>query len=424
MELIIQILDDYIVFFGYICLFQIFASSKFNINRVSISISLLALTITNIVNTLFLKEPYTFLVSYVVLILLFYINGNIGLRKSNIIYLLLVSTIDSFISAILSIIIFNGLDYTLIQDLGLDLFKSLLYFLLYLLLKTRNKQYTIPYKPYVLVFLSICFFVSSFLLLLESTIRSQVNISVRVVLIVSAISIVIVDLLIAFIYIKRENEKYIYKQMYKTNQELLSMQQRYFDELQNSYMHLKSFKHDIKGYLYTIKQLAHTNENEKLYEYIDGTYDKVTNTHFIECDNIYIGALVNHYSMLYSNNIDFTFEYKVKSNIGMKPEHISSLFYNLLENAFEYVHNTKQKSVHLLIKQIDNKLLIKCSNSIDSSTFNIHNILNKQTTKKDIQNHGIGLHNINNIVKTYDGDIEYTCNKDLLHIKIVIHNGV
>ena len=91
---------------------------------------------------------------------------------------------------------------------------------------------------------------------------------------------------------------------------------------------------------------------------------------------------------------------------------------NLIDNALEACENQNQKYIDLTIKEINHLLIIKVINSYKD-------MLPKKfiTTKKDKSLHGIGLENVKNLVKKYNGSYKISQNQDEVITIITLKNS-
>ncbi|GMQ56039.1 sensor histidine kinase [Vallitalea sediminicola] len=231
--------------------------------------------------------------------------------------------------------------------------------------------------------------------------------------IINIVSLLIFDKLIA--QSKKDLELQLKIQQYE-------IQAKYFDEINNATMKLKSLRHDMSNHLGNIKGLVMYKEYTKLEEYLNNLLSQID-----EIDKIIItkypavSALLNRkYAQAEKNNINCMMNIGGVDYLTVDTVDLCIILGNLIDNAIEA--NVKvdetNRYIKLDINNVNNYLVIDCVNS----TINSENI-NLNTTKDDKDIHGIGLKNINQMVEKYYGNIEIMCIKDYFNVNIMLYNG-
>lgn len=231
--------------------------------------------------------------------------------------------------------------------------------------------------------------------------------------IINIVSLLIYDKLIA--QSKKDLELQLKIQQYE-------IQSKYFDEINNATMKLKSLRHDMSNHLGNIKGLVMYKEYNKLEEYLNNLLSQID-----EIDKIIItkypavSALLNRkYAQAEKNNINCVMNIGGVDYLTVDTVDLCIILGNLIDNAIEANVKVDENNryIKLDINNINNYLVIDCVNS----TINSENI-NLNTTKDDKDIHGIGLKNINQMVEKYYGNIEIMCIKDYFNVNIMLYNG-
>ncbi|GMQ64736.1 sensor histidine kinase [Vallitalea maricola] len=231
--------------------------------------------------------------------------------------------------------------------------------------------------------------------------------------IVNIVSLLIYDKLLA--QSKKDLELQLKIQQYE-------MQSKYFDEINNATLKLKSLRHDMSNHLGNIKGLLRYKEYTKLEEYLNKLLSQID-----EVDKIIItkypaiSALLNRkYARAGKNNINCVMNIGSVDNLTIDTVDICIILGNLIDNAIEATIKVDENNryIKLDINNVNNYLVIDCVNS----TVGSENI-SLDTTKADKEIHGIGLKNINQIVEKYYGNMEIMCIKDYFSVNIMLYNG-
>lgn len=101
---------------------------------------------------------------------------------------------------------------------------------------------------------------------------------------------------------------------------------------------------------------------------------------------------------------------------------INIILGNLLENAIEAAKKTEEKTVNVNIQFKSEMLRIEIENSYSKELLKEGTgKLNFATTKRIKEQHGIGLHSVNQIVEKYKGLMEIDTQEKCFCVKILLY---
>lgn len=336
--------------------------------------------------------------------------------------LLIDSFIEGMIEMIQSFIIhtsetLSGI-FMFSNKLGSFIFISIVFIIIFTL-KKKKQNYKIDHT-FLYLYLSVGFFTGLVILLLVNYYGINLTSYMNLLLLITAFIVVVANLIITFFYWKKVIENVNFKDEISIKENMLALQEQYFNEIVDSYSDLRKFRHDIKSYTLSIEHLIKMENYKELGMLVTELEEILTKDHMITCNNAYIGAITNHfYQLCLKNMIDFNFDYKIINNIIIKPNHICSLYYNIMNNAFEAAHISGKKIIFVEIKSKDRALIINIKNSV-IDTFDIKNIELNHTTKDDTSNHGYGLMNIKRIIDIYGGEYKFDLIDGVLNSSIIL----
>lgn len=263
-------------------------------------------------------------------------------------------------------------------------------------------------------------------LIIVNYLQDELPYRVKIVIIITSYAIIILSLLTAYKFSKNYNDKIILKQKNEEKNKILELQKTLYDKTVKDYENLNRLKHDIKGYLRVLDQLKVDNKNYE--ECASSLQNVVENLQKYQCDNVYVSAVVNSIARdCESLGIELKMKYSVNGNILMDPLHLCSLLNNLLYNALEAEQKSDKtnKMISLSIYNIDKHVMIQIENDVISFIDSIDHMKKNISSKKDKQNHGIGLKNVQMIVDTYFGDFKiYDKQDERIHIEIFLQDVV
>lgn len=184
-----------------------------------------------------------------------------------------------------------------------------------------------------------------------------------------------------------------------------------------------ALKHDIKNHLLIIKSLIHKKEIFKLEEYIDSlTSDLSFYYDSINTGNVIIDSILNckRYEMEIKNiyneiNIDIP---KSLNNIGNSD--IIIILGNLIDNAIEANIKLPEESRKIILDIIYDKGIIDISiknNYNGEINYKNNEIL---STKGNFFTHGIGMKNIEEVVKKYNGNLKIDFNENVFSVNLIL----
>ena len=168
----------------------------------------------------------------------------------------------------------------------------------------------------------------------------------------------------------------------------------------------KKKTHEYKNQISCIETLIKRNQFTKLEEYVKGIYSKLDKEmDAIDTNNIIINAILNtKYQEAEENEIVCVLRINDLSELRIKDEDIVTILSNLLNNAIEACKKCDISRRILKLKFVKEDGLIKIG---VRNTFN-HPILYengeiKSTKIVSVEEHGVGIKNIIEIIEKYDG---------------------
>ncbi len=248
------------------------------------------------------------------------------------------------------------------------------------------------------------------------------NLNLNIYSIVSCIIILFSINIIAF---------YLYDALNKTFKDkieklVLKEQNKYYqgqlEIINNSYENIKSLRHDMKNHLAALKGYIEKEEKKKALDYIceinDISYEK---REFSSSGNIDIDSILNYkLQEARLKGIVVSLESKVPSNLKFSPLDIVVILGNLLDNAIEASSKVENhKRIDIRIKYKNNILFIFISNTFNGSILYEGDKI--KTIKEDKGNHGIGLNNIENILKKYNGTMKIYHTESNFNVDILMY---
>lgn len=211
--------------------------------------------------------------------------------------------------------------------------------------------------------------------------------------------------------IQLENEKY---RLY------LQSQQERIRMLLEDDERRRRLKHDMRAHILALNTYAHEGALEKVQAYLK----KMEESFCVEQVKQYTGimgvdAVIGDIDKKASEqNVVWSFEGALNEQTEISVFEWCTLFSNLLTNALEAtLESGREKRIEVKISNIQEKVVVVVRNTCDESK---QGNIKPQTTKKDKMNHGLGLKNVEEIVKKQEGTISYKASAGWFEVAVVM----
>ncbi len=234
-------------------------------------------------------------------------------------------------------------------------------------------------------------------------------------LIVAAVCFLAVDLLILNFFYLSEKENSLEKRLLLERQQM-HMTYNHYKNVRERNQRIQSVMHDIKRHIDVVKKLKDQEKNGYIVEFNE-KIDELEG--FFDCSNPVLNVLIND-KLLLSESKDIDMQVDIQDiDLGfMKNYDITTVFSNLLDNAVEACDNCKpgDKVIKLRMHIFKEYVVIQITNSMKQRI-----IRERGTFKSTKSGHmGIGLLNVEDVVKKYDGNIQYDyLESDFFTVKII-----
>lgn len=184
----------------------------------------------------------------------------------------------------------------------------------------------------------------------------------------------------------------------------------------------RKMTHEYKNQIMCIESLMAAKNYVELAEYISKVSGHLnTELDYIKTNNVIVDAILNSkYREILDKKIVFIFKINDLSEIGICDEDIIVILSNLLNNAIEACEKCHDKKVIKLkfVKETDN-VIISVKNTYDGELIIEDGEI--QTSKNhDIDEHGIGIKNVIEVITKYQGSYVIQNDKKEFYFSIII----
>lgn len=198
------------------------------------------------------------------------------------------------------------------------------------------------------------------------------------------------------------------------------------DEIRERDLEKRVLLHDIKNHLISIKNLFDKGDEKEFKDYIE----RLVSSSILQpskryCENELINSIVNRYQKeAEKENIEFIVESNSVELSFISSYDLTVILCNLLENAIEAATQVNGSFVRLTLSSDEEKQLSMIT--VVNSSPRIVKFVNGEpvTSKKDKNNHGLGIKSIMQAISNYEGLINMYQDENMnFHTVLVFSRG-
>lgn len=231
----------------------------------------------------------------------------------------------------------------------------------------------------------------------------------RTKILLALISICIIDISTFWIH-NKVNEVYREEIERQIMSEQILMYKKQFQIIEQSQNRIESFRHDIKNHLLLLYNYLDNDKSDMAKKYINDM-QKISSVpeQYIKTGNSELDAVLN-YSLSKADKMNCTIEtnISVPRDAFIQGYELVMLLGNMLDNSIEALEKVNNKYLYVGITVNKGLLLIRIKNTFDGIVETKEGFI--KTRKKESEIHGIGLRNVDEIVKKYDGELNININ--------------
>ena len=203
----------------------------------------------------------------------------------------------------------------------------------------------------------------------------------------------------------------------------LSLQRAHLEELRASGDAMRKLRHELKNYMFYMQYLIDKKDFDALTQYFRDFYRKEYHN-LVEVDSaggILNAVLHQKLSVAEQYGIQIVDDLQCATPAEIDEQDLCILLSNLLDNAIEACQAIPNAVVTVRMRRVKEYLSLVVSNTIDRDVLKENPTLSTAKTHREI--HGIGLRVIREIVRKYDGSVDFESGGGMFHAKLMLRIG-
>lgn len=205
--------------------------------------------------------------------------------------------------------------------------------------------------------------------------------------------------------------------------QFLSMQQARYDNLCTVIAETREARHDMRHHFHALQNLATRKDWESLEKYLSDACNNIPDAELNLCDNSVVDGVASHYGLLFrKQNIPFSFELDLPSELPIPEIDLCLVLSNLLENALEASLKTKPPKRRIKVQAYlhsKHMVLLSVANAFDGNIKENDGVF--QSSKH--RGEGVGIQSIRRIAKKNGGYSRFLYENGMFYANVMLRAG-
>ena len=224
-----------------------------------------------------------------------------------------------------------------------------------------------------------------------------------------------------FLYVENMLEKEEEVQNLRLMQVRTQNQMNLYRGMQKNYEQHRRMMHDYKNQLNCIQGMVSGGQSKEALEYISKLTGSIrSNADYVNTNHTVVNVVLNQkYQEAYEKGITITMAVNDMSGLTMSEEEIVILLVNLIDNAMEACERlTHDKIIQFKMMLEDDQLVLSIRNPVEEAVKIKGKLV--PTSKRDGAQHGIGLMNVDSVIRKNGGTSVIKCEDGWFYFSALI----
>lgn len=183
-------------------------------------------------------------------------------------------------------------------------------------------------------------------------------------------------------------------------------------------------RHDMKNHIFKLQDIIQKGDNQDILDYLESTLEFVdVSNQYVNSQNLDVDSILNykiHEAKKAGAVVDIVVN--IPNKLRIDSFDLNVILGNLMDNAIYAIKKSEDKHVKIEIEFDRNILYIIITNTYSGRILSRNEKL--QSTKKDKDNHGIGLRSVETVVRKYDGIMNIDYDDSNFTVSILLYNFI
>ncbi|WP_097026714.1 sensor histidine kinase [Clostridium peptidivorans] len=197
-----------------------------------------------------------------------------------------------------------------------------------------------------------------------------------------------------------------------------------FEIIKQSQDNIAMMRHDMKNHIFKFQDIMQKGGKQDILDYLESTLEFIdVSNQYVNSQNLDVDSILNykiHEAKKAGAVVDIVVN--IPNKLRIDSFDLNVILGNLMDNAIYAIKNSKSKEIKIEIEFDRNILYIIITNTYSGRILSRNGKL--QSTKKDKDNHGIGLRSVETVVRKYDGIMDIDYDDSNFTVSILLYNFI
>lgn len=197
----------------------------------------------------------------------------------------------------------------------------------------------------------------------------------------------------------------------------LELQLKHYEDMVIKNRDIRSFRHDYKNNLISLRSLVSSEKISEALEYIDNLHGSLTTAQSRFSTGNYLADAILNDKVLTAgeSGVEIEFKGSIPQN-GITNNDLCTVLANSVDNAIRGCSGVEKAKIKIVGNETPNGFVLNVSNPVLNKVEIKNNSV--KTSKSDKENHGFGIGIVKKTVKKYNGFVQLSCEDNIFKIQV------
>ena len=227
------------------------------------------------------------------------------------------------------------------------------------------------------------------------------------------ISVVLVVMCISYAFYKFS----ALSRQHKETEKNLELQLKHYEDMVAKNRDIRSFRHDYKNNLISLRSLIDGGKNVEALEYIDDLHGNLSTAQSRFATGNYLADAILNDKIVKAEELGVEIEFNgsIPQN-GIANNDLCTVLANTVDNAIRGCEGIYDAKIKIVGNETPKGFVLNVSNPVPNNVRIKNNEV--KTSKADKENHGFGIALVKKTVKNYNGFVQLSCEDNVFKIQV------